>query len=76
MLLGVRLAPSPPKTTTVKKPQDMQAGRNENRRTKAANRMDWRSVFETFKVGTRLQHQDDDDHLSFNCLYLNPVSTS
>ena len=54
LLLGVRLGPSPSKTDIVKNPQEMQAGRNENRRNKAANRMDWRSVIETFKAGTRL----------------------
>jgi len=75
--LSVRPTPSPCKTTLVKKPQEMQAGRNEIKRpsknkcllnkwkTKTANRMEWRSVVGAIKAGTRLQLQcdeDDDDY--------------
>lgn len=42
--LGVGPTPSPCKTTFAKKPQEMQAGRNENGQTKAAYRMDCRRV--------------------------------
>jgi len=39
--LGMGPTPSPCETAFVKKPQDMQTGRNDNGQGKAANRMDW-----------------------------------